>query len=148
MSWRSHGDGIVPCGEYMKGREILYRVYERWNHISCGCWIPWWDHDKEEITFVLLASYWANIKNRKRSPKHRRRITQTIGDIIPSNKHCRCLPKHVGNIVDVSPRYMRDSLLSIHALIFFLDVPMPWWSMAISRIRRITLHYTVMHCSC
>ena len=45
-------------------------------------------------------------------------ITQTIGDIITSNKHRRCLPKHGGKIVDVSPRYMRDSLLSIHALNF------------------------------
>ena len=91
--------------------------------------------DKEEITFVLFASYCAKIK-KKRLPKHRhsiadaffsvanidehrRRITQTIGDIIISNKHRRCLPKHVGNIVDVSPRYMQDFLLSIHALNFF-----------------------------
>ena len=27
--------------------------------------------DKEEIIFVLLTSYWAKNKNRKRSPKHR-----------------------------------------------------------------------------
>ena len=69
--------------------------------------------DKEEITFFCWRLTGRRLKIEKSSPKHRhsiadafflvanigehrRRITQTIGDIITSNKHCRCLPKHVG----------------------------------------------------
>ena len=88
--------------EYMKGGTTYLVTAEFLDEIM----------DKEEITFVLLASYWAKIKNRKRSPKHRHSIAdaffsvanigehrrQSIGDIITSNEHRQCLPKHVGNL--------------------------------------------------
>ena len=99
MSWRRHGDGIVPCGDHTN--EIM---------------------DNEEITFVLLAYYWLEIKKhtgeniaiaspmlRRAVREHRRWITQIIRNIITSNIHRRCLHGHAENITDVSPMSRRLS---------------------------------------
>ena len=70
---------------------------------------------------------------------------QTIGDIITSNMHRRCLHEHRRCVTDVSPnvrRYIADGIWrrniwkNFNACIeIFLDVPMPWRSMAITRRR-------------
>ena len=95
---------------------------------------------------------------------------QTIGDIITSNMHRRCLHEHRRCVADVSPMCRRcvwdiygfgvhrrmfadcSALFgNISPMVFvvetsgensnvcfetFLDVPMPWRSMAITRVRR------------
>ena len=78
----------------------------------------------------------------------------SIGNIITSNIHRPCLHEHVENIADVSPMclgHVRRLFGDISPLVlgvgiagensnacieFFLDAPMPWQGMAITRLRR------------
>ena len=83
---------------------------------------------------------------------------QTIGDIITSNMHRRCLHEHRRCVADVSGTFLALAYIAacslfgdISLMVFgtetsgenfnacieiFLDVPMPWQSMAITRVRR------------
>ena len=104
---------------------------------------------------------------------------QTIGDIITSNMHRRCLHEHRRFVADVSPicrRCVWDIFgLGVHRRMFadcsvlfgdispmvfgvetsgenfnvcieiFLDVPMPWRSMAITRVRRRSFGEPLVH---
>ena len=55
------------------------------------------------ITFVLLASYWAKIKDIKRSPKHRHSIADVFFQLGISVSIGDGSPKHRINIADVYP---------------------------------------------
>ena len=104
---------------------------------------------------------------------------QTIGDIITSNMHRRCLHEHRRFVADVSPMCRRCEWdifgLGVHRgmladcstlfgdispMVFgvetsgenvnacieiFLDFPMPWRSMAITRVRRRSFAKPLVH---
>ena len=93
MSWRSHGDGIVPREELMWGGYILGKTA----HIAAAEW----DHGRRlEITFVLLAYYWVKRKMRKRSAKHRHSI-EVIRRAVREDWWASAIDHP--NIADVSP---------------------------------------------
>ena len=157
MSWRCCGDVLTKSWRW---HSAFWRVYERWTDLIWSIWkvephtlwllnflVRSWIKKRSLLFCWRLTGRRLKIENAHRSIaiaslmlsfylRISVRITQTIGDIITSTKPRRCLPKHVGNIVDVLPRYVRDTYNT--CIDFFLDVPMPWWSMAITRIRQIT----------
>ena len=108
MSWRRH----------VRWNSAWWRTYKRWrdstwNHIPCGReWDHAWRRDhfffRDKIKHAadeIIAI--ASPMLRRAVREHRRWITQTIGDTITSNKHHRCLRKHIVNIADVSPMCLR-----------------------------------------
>ena len=72
---------------------------------------------------------------------------QTIGDIITSNIHRRCLHDNVENSADVSPMCLRrfEPWCNLPNVRRLLDVPMPWRSMPMTRVRRRSFAELLVH---
>ena len=171
MSSRRHDDGIVPCGEHNYKR---WRDFP-WRHIHCGCRMISWIKKKSLfaiaspmlrravrehrrwITQIIRDNYY-HVEYTSliytpacllRTPPMCRRCVWDILNLGLLRGMFVHLFMHCSALFGCTPRMILGDETSgenFNACIdFFLDVPIPWRSMAINRVLRRSFSELLVH---